>query len=106
MTDISKMKKRMAVIAADGRRIGFVSRMAPNNKIRLTSLSASHGYDHLIPVEWVSLVDKYVYLSKGSRFIADNWENIATAPIRRNPVQADLGDATRLTGTIQRPAVA
>jgi hypothetical protein len=83
MADISKIKKRMAVIAADGHRMGYVARMAGSDRIRLTSLSASHGYDHLIPVAWVSQVDKYVYLSKASRFVADNWENAPAAAPRK-----------------------
>ena len=82
MADISRIKKRMRVITADGRQIGMVSRMAGADKIRLTSLSTSHGYDHLIPVSWISGVDKYVYLNRGSRFVADNWEK-ADAPSPR-----------------------
>ena len=83
MADISRLKKRMAVIAADGRRIAYVCRMAGTDHIRLTSLSASHGYDHIIPISWVSQVDKYVYLSKASRFVADNWENAPAAAPRK-----------------------
>ena len=80
--DISKLKKRMSVIAADGRRIGFVKRMAWPDKIRLTCLNAGHGYDHLIPVAWVAHVDKYVYLNRASAYVAANWENTALAPVR------------------------
>jgi hypothetical protein len=74
MIDISKIRERMGVIAADGRRVGFVDRAARGGKIRLTSLSACHGYHHLIPLAWVMQVDRYVHLNKESRFVAANWE--------------------------------
>ncbi len=80
--DISKLKKRMSVIAADGRRIGFVKRMAWPDKIRLTCMSAGHGYDHLIPVAWIAHIDKYVYLNRASTYVAANWENTALSPAR------------------------
>ena len=86
--DISKLKKRMSVIAADGRRIGFVKRMAWPDKIRLTSLSAGHGYDHLIPVAWVAHIDKYVYLNRASAYVGANWENTALASARTAPHKA------------------
>jgi hypothetical protein len=82
MTDISRLKKRMSVIAADGRRIGFVSRMAWPDKIRLTCLSAGNGYDHLVPLSWVGHIDRYVYLNRSSAYVAAHWENVASAPRR------------------------
>ena len=54
----------MGVIAADGRRIGFVDR-ATDGKVRLTCLVSGHGYHHTIPVAWVEQVDRYVHLNKG-----------------------------------------
>ena len=74
MQDISRLKKRMCVIAADGQAIGFVSRMASPDKVRLTSLRAGHGYDHVIPVEWIGAIDRYVYLNKASAYVGANWE--------------------------------
>lgn len=85
MADISRLKKRMAVIAADGRRIGFVRRMAWPDKIQLTSLSAAHGYDHLVPLAWVSEIDKYVYLNRSSAYVAAHWENLAPKPVPAKP---------------------
>ena len=90
MIDSGKISKPMEVIAADGRRIGFVSRLA-GDRLRLTSLSGSHGYDHLIPLAWVSGVDRYVYLNRPSRFVADNWENVAITPDRRSPDAMSFG---------------
>jgi hypothetical protein len=74
MVDSSKIRERMGVIAADGRRIGFVDCQASSGKLKLTSLAGSHGYHHLIPLAWVEQVDRYVHLSKESRFVAANWE--------------------------------
>ncbi len=74
MADVSRIRQRMAVIAADGRRVGFVDRSDVIDKIRVTSLSTSHGHHRRIPVAWVEAVDKYVHLNKGSRFIEANWE--------------------------------
>ena len=82
MIELSRLKKRMSVIAADGQRIGFVTRMAGPDRIRITSLSGSHGYDHIIPLNWVSAIDKYVHLSRTSRFVAGNWEH-APVPLKR-----------------------
>ena len=79
--DISRLKKRMAVIAAEGRRMGFVRRMAWPDRLQLTSLSAAHGYDHVIPLSWVSAVDKYVYLNRSSAYVAAHWENLAPKPV-------------------------
>jgi len=75
MVELSKLKKRMSIIAADGQRIGFVTRMAGPDRIRITSLSGGHGYDHIIPLNWVSAIDKYVHLSRTSRFVTGNWEH-------------------------------
>jgi hypothetical protein len=104
LTDISKLKKRMSVIAADGRPVGFVSRMAGGDKVRLTCLSSSHGYDHLIPLAWISQIDKYVFLNRPSRYVAANWENVASAPARR----ATAGETplARQPDLIKRPEAA
>jgi hypothetical protein len=111
MVDISKLKKRMSVIAADGRRVGFISRMAGPEKIRLTCLSGSHGYDHVIPLAWVSAVDKYVYLNRPSRFVATNWEPVSAAPVRMvepsSPVELALPtDAPAVSSPRRRPQAA
>jgi hypothetical protein len=94
MADISRLKKRMSVIAADGRRIGFVSRMAWPNKIRLTSLNAGHAYDHLIPLNWIGEIGKYVFLNRASAYVAAHWENVASVPKRHAPgaAQEPAGD--------------
>lgn len=73
MVDFSTIRKRMGVIAADGRRIGFVD-AAESGKLKMTCLGASHGFHHQIPLAWVMQVDRYVYLNKESRFVAANWE--------------------------------
>ena len=76
MVHISRIRERMGVIAADGRRIGFVDR-ATDGKVRLTCLVSGHGYHHTIPVAWVEQVDRYVHLNKASRFVASHWQSAA-----------------------------
>lgn len=89
MADNRKIRKRMSVIAADGRRIGFVRAVVGPDKIRLTCLGSSHGFDHLIPIAWVSEVEKYVFLSKTSRYVGDHWQNISPGPARATPAIAE-----------------
>ena len=101
--DISKLKKRMSVIAADGRRIGFVKRMAWPDKIRLTCLSAGHGYDHLIPVAWIAHIDKYVYLNRASAYVAANWENTALTPVRSAQLSAGAAMESPVPGAPVTP---
>jgi hypothetical protein len=91
MVELSRLKKRMAVIAADGYRVGFVSRMAGPDRIRITSLSGSHGFDHIIPLAWVSAVDKYVYLNRTRRFVAGNWEPAPALPVRLTELPKPVG---------------
>ena len=94
--DISRLKKRMSVIAADGQRVGFVSRMAGHDKVRLTSLSAGHGYDHVIPIGWIAQIDRYVHLNRGSSYVAAHWENVASKP-RVAAAKPDIATDPRLT---------
>lgn len=106
MADISRLKKRMAVISADGRRIGFVKRMAWPDKMQLTSLSAAHGYDHVIPLSWVSEVDRYVYLNRSSAYVAAHWQNLAPKQVAGGPnVPAPVPPETAET-TRPRPRAA
>lgn len=79
MAQISGIREHMGVIAADGRRIGFVDGAISDGKVRLTSLVSSHGYHHAIPVAWIEQVDRYVHLNKESHFVAAHWERAASA---------------------------
>ena len=72
---IDRIREEMSVIAADDRCIGFVCGLEGDDALRITSISGGFGYDHLIPLSWVSEVDKYVYLDKTSAFAATNWES-------------------------------
>jgi hypothetical protein len=75
MADISKIREHMAVIAADDRRVGFVARVEGADSLKLTRVKNGHGFDHVIPLSWVSDVDRYVFLNKGSKFVLANWES-------------------------------
>jgi hypothetical protein len=72
---IDRIRKDMSVIAADDRCVGFVESFDGVDMLRITSISAGYGYDRLIPLSWVSDVDKYVFLDKTSAFVATNWVN-------------------------------
>jgi hypothetical protein len=93
MGDIRRIRKHMSIIAADGRRVGFVSAFARADKIRVTSLGSSHGFDHLIPISWVSEVRKYVFLSKTSRYVGEHWENLAPPTISASAETAAKAEA-------------
>jgi hypothetical protein len=83
---IDRIREDMSVIAADDRCVGFVGRVEGETLLRITSISAGYGYDHLIPLSWVCDADKYVYLDKPSAFVAANWQN---APVSlRRPIAA------------------
>lgn len=79
MIDTSKIHKNMDVIAANGQCIGSVCGMHGRDRIRMTSHKAGYGYDHLIPLDWVSEVNRYVFLNKAESYVAANWENAGTA---------------------------
>jgi hypothetical protein len=73
MSDISKIETQMAVVAADGRAIGFVSRVGADT-LTLTNVKEGRGFDHVLPLSWIAEVGKYVFLNKGSRYVAANWD--------------------------------
>jgi hypothetical protein len=73
-----RIREDMSVICADDRCIGFVCSVEGDEMLRVTSITAGYGYDHLIPLSWVSGVNKYVFLDKTSSYVAANWE---TAPL-------------------------
>lgn len=74
MQDTSKIRERMPVVAADDRRVGFVARVEGTDSLKLTRVKNGHGFDHVIPMAWVSDVDRYVFLNKSSKFVVANWE--------------------------------
>jgi hypothetical protein len=72
--EISKICEHMAVIGSDGRRVGFVVRLEGADGLKLSRIKNGHGFEHVIPLAWVSDVDRYVFLNKGSRYVRANWE--------------------------------
>ncbi len=81
MIDISKIRERMPVIAADERAIGFVSCVS-GTELRITRIKDGRGFDHLIPLEWVEEVGKYVFLNKSRRYVATHCEPVVVRPGR------------------------
>jgi hypothetical protein len=69
MIDTSKIRERMAVISADERAIGFVSRVSSTG-LRMTRVKDGRGFDRQIPLDWIAEVGKYVFLNKSRRFVA------------------------------------
>lgn len=78
MSDIAKIREGMAVVALDGREVGKVIAIG-TWRLVLTSNKDGSAFDHLIPLSWVEEVERYVFLNKGSRYVAANWD--APAPI-------------------------
>jgi hypothetical protein len=52
------IKRHMDVIASDAQKIGQVDHMEGSDKIKLARQDAPDGKHHLIPLNWVSKVDK------------------------------------------------
>ena len=102
---IDRIREDMSVISADDRCIGFVCRVEAEEMLRITCISAGFGYDHLIPLDWVSEVDKYVYLDKTSSYVAANWEN-APVQTRVTPAlpMASVRETRAVGGTLHSKA--
>jgi hypothetical protein len=82
MIDIKKVHERMPVISVDGRAIGFVSRVVGTD-ICLTTVKDGRGHDHIIPLDWVDGVQKYVFLNKSRRFVRSHYEESVPPPSLR-----------------------
>lgn len=72
--DILKIREHMAVVANDGRQVGFVVRLEGSTGLKITRVKNGHGFEYIIPLAWVGGVDRYVFLNKGARFVRSNWE--------------------------------
>jgi hypothetical protein len=76
--DASKIKEHMEVLGSDGQHIGTVDHMQGTDKIKLTKTDpAAQGHHHLIPLAWVSRIDKSVHLSKTQKEAVQAWEHAA-----------------------------
>lgn len=78
--DTSKIRQHMAVVANDGRQVGFVVRPQGSAGLKITRVKNGHGFEYVIPLAWVSDVDRYVFLNKSARYVRSNWE----APVVSN----------------------
>ncbi len=81
MSNIQEISEGMSVVALDGREIGTVGRVDISRFV-IRSVKDGRGFDHLIPVSWIAEVGKYVFLNKGSRYVAANWD--APVPITQS----------------------
>ena len=73
MSIVSKIREGMSVVALDGCEVGRVSAVG-NWRLVLTSVKDGRAFEHLIPLTWVEAADRYVFLNKGSRYVAANWD--------------------------------
>jgi hypothetical protein len=80
--DTSKIRQHMAVVANDGRQVGFVVRLEGSTGLKISRIKNGHGFEYVIPLAWVSDVDRYVFLNKGARYVRSNWD-AAIGPLGR-----------------------
>ncbi len=77
MNKIAKVREGMSVVTLDGREMGTVSTVG-TLRLVMKSVKDGRAFEHVIPLAWVAEVERYVFLNKGSRFVAANWD--APAP--------------------------
>ena len=80
--DTLKIGQHMAVVANDGRQVGFVVRLEGSTGLKITRIKNGQGFEYVIPLAWVSDVDRYVFLNKGARYVRSNWEAAIGPPGR------------------------
>ena len=74
--DPSRIKERMAVISADGQRVGTVERVE-GGQIRLSGDdTTTGGLAHLIPLEWVASADGEVKLNAPTQKVRREWKSV------------------------------
>jgi hypothetical protein len=71
------IKEHMDVVASDGQKIGQVDHLEGKDKIKLTKHDSPDGKHHFIPINWVSKVDKQVYLNKAAKDVKAQWSEAA-----------------------------
>ena len=102
MIEVSRIRPNMAVIAADGRQIGIVNSLPGRDALPITSFSGGAGYDHVVPLAWVSAVDKYVHLNKmsgcigGRRATPEAVGAFVSAPVERLSSDVMRAKATQI----------
>ncbi len=73
MSLVSKIEAKMSVVANDGRLVGFVDTVGMRH-LTVNSVRDGRGFAHTLPLSWVADVEKYVFLNKGSSYVAANWD--------------------------------
>ncbi len=68
---VAKIVERMPVVTSDGRAIGFVDSIRDGG-LTVTSVREGRGFNHVVPFSWIVAVDRYVFLNKGSAYVAAN----------------------------------
>jgi hypothetical protein len=73
---IDRIREDMTVISADDCCVGFVNDLKDDGTLKVTSVTGGYGHDHLIPLSWVSDVNKMVFLDKTSAYVTSNWRGV------------------------------
>lgn len=77
MTQTFRIAAGMPVVAADGRAMGYATRVNGDH-LTMTCVKDGRGFEHSIPLAWVEAVDRYVFLSRASGYVEAH--RLAAAP--------------------------
>jgi hypothetical protein len=74
MRDTLSIKEHMAVIGADGTRLGTVDHLEGEDRIKLTRSGSDDDRHHYIPTDWVDHIDEHVHLNLPSDEARRLWQ--------------------------------
>jgi hypothetical protein len=87
MSQIYRISAGMPVIAADGRAVGFATGVDAGH-LALTSVSDGRGFEYAIPLDWVADVDRYIFLSRASRYVEAHRQAVVRGAPAYRPIAA------------------
>ena len=74
---VTRIKDHMPVVCSDGSQFATVDHLDAGNTIKLTK--DDRGLHHWIPIDWVTQVDKKVYVDRSADQLVRDWSE--TPPI-------------------------
>jgi hypothetical protein len=78
MVQVRQIKEHMEICGADGAHVGTVDHIEGSDKIKLTkSDPKSGGTHHIIPLDWVDVIDDKVRLKKSAKDAMAQWQTAA-----------------------------
>jgi hypothetical protein len=87
MSQIYRISAGLPVIAADGRSVGFATGVDAGH-LALTSVSDGRGFEYAIPLDWVADVDRYIFLSRASRYVEAHRQAVVRGAPAYRPIAA------------------